>query len=50
MTIEDIKILIEKTSDNSKEDLRKIALGLPIFDSCNFILWMKKLRGIEISI
>ena len=50
MTIEETKTLVKETSDKSKEDLQKIAIGLPFFDSCNFILWIKKLRGIEIYI
>jgi|GEM_PF-1860663 len=50
MTIPEVKQLIESVSTHSKESIRGIASSLPIFDACNFVVWLEKMKGIKIGI
>ena len=42
MTLKEIDELVESTKNYKLKDMQDIAWGLPIFDSCNYILQMEK--------
>ena len=50
MTIKEIKELVEETKGLTKNEIYNISTHLPIFDACNYALWMDKLHNIKVSL
>lgn len=50
MTVSQIKELTHDTCTFEDKQLQHIATVLPIYDSCNYILWMEKLHNRRIYV
>lgn len=49
MTILQIKELIEKTKDSTKDEMYNVSTHLKFFDRVNYVIWVEKLLGIKLS-
>lgn len=50
MTVKNIKDLVRLTKDYPRDKQIIIAESLPIYDACNYVLWMKKLHNKDIPL
>lgn len=50
MTAKEIIKLVAKTRHYSKQQMLEFTDTLPFFDAINYLVWVEKLLGIEISI
>jgi len=50
MTVKEIIKLVAKTRRYSQQEMLELTDSLPFFDAINYLIWVNKLLGIEISI
>jgi hypothetical protein len=50
MTIPEIKELVEKCEDFTKDEIYNISTHLRFFDRVNYVIWVEKLLNIKIAV
>jgi len=50
MTIPEVKKLVEKTKDLSKEEMYNVSTHLKFYDRVNYVAWVKKLLNIDLAL
>jgi hypothetical protein len=50
MTITEIKELVDKTKDYTKDEMYNVSTHLKFFDRVNYVAWVEKLLGIKLAL
>jgi len=48
MSIPEVKELVDKTKDLSKDQMQNVSTHLKFFDRVNYVAWVEKLLGIKL--